>query len=106
MALRSRRPSSSIDSMCIYNRVDEEERWIPIIIKIGSWITLQQNKRRKLNVQSSHFITAWKGKVKEFKIEKGKKIILVQHVFMHKELQIQPNTALPRHRPNCKFTYI
>ena len=106
MALRSKRPYSSIDSMCIYNRVDEEERWIPNIIKIGSWITMQQNKRRKLNVQSIHSITTWKGKVKEFKIEKGKKMVLVQHIFMHKELHIQTSIALPQHRPDSKFCCI
>ena len=48
MALRSKRPSSFIESMCIYNRVDTEERWIPTIIKIRSWITMQPSKRRKI----------------------------------------------------------
>lgn len=102
MASRSRRPSSSIESMCIYNRVDGDERWIPIIIKIGSWITMLPNKRRKFNEQSNHFISAWKGKVKDFKVDKGKKMVLIQHVYMHKELQLLPNIALPRHRANCK----
>lgn len=67
---------------------------------------MQQSKRRKVSDQSNHFITAWKGKVKQFKIEKGRKMALVQHVFMHKELHIPPNVDLPRHRPNCKSCYI
>ena len=77
MALRSKRPSSSIECMCIYNRVDAKERWIPTVIKIGSWITMHTSKKRKINEKSSHFITAWKGKDKKFKIEKGKKMVLI-----------------------------
>ena len=100
---RSRRPTSRIESMCIHNRVDEEERWIPIIIKKGSWITMQQNKRRKLNPTMSHYINAWKGRVKEFKLDAGKKMVLVQHIYMHKDLHLHRNTTLPRHRPKCKF---
>ena len=103
MSLHSKRPSSSIESMCIYNRVDAEERCIPTVIKIGSWITMQPSKRRKINEQSSHFISTWKGKVKEFQFEKGKKMVLIQHVFMHKEIFIKSITTLPQHRPNCKF---
>ena len=100
---RSRKPPSSIESMLIHNRVDEMERWIPLVIRKGSWITMQQNKRRKTNPSISHFINAWKGKVKQFKLENGKKMVLVQHVFMHREIQLQSGTSLPRHRPNCKF---
>ena len=103
MALHSKRPSLSTESMCVYNRVDAEERWISTIIKIGSWITMKSSKRRKINEQLSHFITTWKGKVKKLKIEKRKKMVLIQLVFMHKEIFIQPNLNLPQHRPNCKY---
>ena len=103
MVLHSKRPSSSIESMCVYNRVDVEERWIPTFIKIESWIIMRPSKRKKINEKLSHFITVWKGKVKKFKIEKGKKMVLIQHVFMHKEIFIQPNLTLPWHRPNCKY---
>ena len=94
MALHSKRPSLSIEIMCVYNKDDAKERWIPTIIKTGSWITMQLSKRRKINEKLSHFITAWKGKVIKFKIEKGKKMVLIQHVYMHKEIFIQPNSTL------------
>ena len=92
--------------MCIFNRVDENERWIPIVIRKGVWITMQQNRKRECSLfyhRISHFITAWKGRVKDFKIQRGKKMVVVQLVFMHREIYISPTMSLPRHRPNCKF---
>ena len=107
MSRRSRKPSSHIESMCIFNRVDDSERWVPIVIRKGNWITMQQTKKRKRSpfyYRISHFITAWKGRVKDFKIQRGKKMVLVQHVFMHREIYISPTSSLPRHRPNCKLS--
>ena len=74
--------------MCVHNRVDKEERRISIIIKKGSKITMQQNKGRKLNPTTNHYINTWKEKVKEFKIEKGQKLVLVQYVYMHKGIHV------------------
>ena len=103
MALRSKRPLSFIESMCIYNKDDVEEIWMPTVIKIGSWITMHTSKKRKINEQSSHFIIAWKGRVKKFRFERGKKMVLIQHVFMHKDVFTQPSSTLPRHKPKCKY---
>ena len=102
---RSKKPSPRIDSMCVYNRIDKRERWKPLLIKKRSWITMQQDRRRKINIEQNQFISGWKGKVKEFKIEKRKGMVLVQHVFMHRELQIPKDTSLPRLGPNCKFPH-
>ena len=102
---RSKKPSPRIDSMCVYNRVDMKERWIPILIKKGSWITMQQDRRRNINPAQSHFISAWKGKVKDFKIEKKKRLVLVQYVFMHREVHVPQDIGLPQHRPNCKYLH-
>ena len=66
-----------------------------------------QPRRRKQTTSKNLFRAAWKGRVKDFKIQVGKttiKEVLVQHVYMHNELVVDSVGAmgLPTHRTNCK----
>ena len=75
----------------------------------GAWVLMQpkrSKKRSKKQQSTSAFLTSWKGRVKGFRVKEGRryvKEILVQHVYMHRELQLREYPAyLPHHRPNCK----
>ena len=102
---RPRRPPALIESITIANILDEENQWMPLTIVKGSWILLQSTKRKRRS--SNEFLASWKGRVKDFKLKENNKVVkevLVQHVYMHKELTLTEwPQNLPIHRPNCKF---
>ncbi len=106
---RSRRPSSFIDSIVTFNSYNDQNQWNPLSISKGSWIIMQQSKRRKKSTTNNQFLSCWKGRVKDFRATSSGKVvkeILVQHVFMHKELHLQQGVYnLHLHRPNCKFYF-
>ena len=111
-SVRSKRPSANIQSIATYHRSSDKLNWLQHNIQKGSWILMQERRRRKLQVQNK-FLKGWKGIVKDFRFGANKKTIkeiLVQHAFMHKELYIDISSSkLPRHRPNCEcflFFYI
>lgn len=101
---RPRRPRTSVFSILIPNSINKDNMWTEIHITKGSWV-LMQPRRRKHNTNKNIFRSAWKGRVKDFKIEVGKttvKEVLIQHVYMHNELVLDTESGLPTHRPNCK----
>ena len=107
---RPRRPRSSIHSLLVANKVNTQNQWNQLKISKGSWV-LMQPRRRKLATNKSIYTLAWKGKIKDFKIEVGKTTImevLVQHVYMHKELVLSRGElpSLPSHRSNCKCSFV
>ena len=94
---RSKKPPASIESITINNTLDEQNQWIPLTIVRGSWVLLQARimKRRSKN----EFLSSWKGRVKDFRLAKNKKTVkkvLVQHVYMHRELLL---VEWPEHLP-------
>ena len=101
---RPRRPPSSIEAITVSNTLDEDNNWTKLTISKGSWILLQTRKRKILfpNV----FLDHWKARVKDFWLQGTQKTIrevLVQHVYMHKELSFGTwPEGLPQRRPNCK----
>lgn len=101
---RSRRPSSQIEAIIVANTLDEQSQWIPLTISKGSWVLLQTRKRKKTSF--NEFLDHWKARVKDFSLmgtQKTIKEVLVQHVYMHKELSLSERPeGLPLHRPNCK----
>lgn len=101
---RTRRPSSQIEAITLSNTLDEENQWIPLTIVKGSWILLQNRKRKR--TISNEFLYHWKARVIAFRLKDNRqtvKEVLVQHVFMHKELNLTNRPVdLPRYRPNCK----
>ena len=107
--LRPRRPKTSVFSIIIPNTINEDNKWIEIQITKGSWV-LMQPRRHKHNNKRNLFKSAWKGCVKDFKIEVGRttiKKVLVQHVYMHNErvLDREDSKGLLTHKPNCKSDY-
>ena len=106
---RSRKPSAQVESIIINNTLDENNQWIPQTIVKGSWVLLQarQGKRRSKN----EFLSSWKGRVKDFRLAENKKTVkevLIQHVYMHKELCLDEcqsiylyidQTVMPEHLP-------
>jgi len=85
---RLRRPRSEIHTVIISNTVNARNHWIQLQLARGSWVLLQP-RGRKHSSSKNIFLKAWKARIKDFKIETGKKIIkevLVQHVYMHKEI--------------------
>ena len=105
ISTRYKRPSASIESIATYNTFDKENCWIPTNVERGSWI-IMQHARRKTQTTKNQFISCWKSRVKDFRLGTNKKAIkevLVQHVYMHKELHIDPTSFdLPLYRPKCK----
>ena len=102
---RSRKPKAYIESATIYNTMDESNQWIPLTIVKGSWVLLQARRRKRRH--TNEFLTSWKGRVKDFKLAENRKTVkevLIQHVYMHKELRLEERPMnLPLHRPNCKL---
>lgn len=102
---RPRRPSSQIDSITVTNVLDEDNKWTPLTITKGSWILLQTRKRKAKH--ANEFLDQWKARVKDFSLSGTQKTIrevLVQHVYMHKELSLCTwPEGLPKRRPNCKL---
>lgn len=100
-----RRPSSSISCIETSNRITEAGTWERLVISRGDWVLMQPNRRRKRKY-SNIFLESWKGRVKDFQVAEGKKSIkevLVQHVYMHRELVVEQYPPyLPKNRPNCK----
>ena len=102
---RSRKPTAYIESATIYNTMDESNQWIPLTIVKGSWVLLQARRRKRRHTNG--FLTSWKGRVKDFKLVENRKTVkevLIQHVYMHKELRLEERPMnLPLHKPNCKL---
>ena len=103
---RPRKPSAQIESIIINNTLDEMDQWIPQTIVKGSWVLLQSRRRKRRS--KNEFLNSWKGRVKDFKLAENKKSVkevLIQHVYMHREIQVHEwPEHLPLHRSNCKFT--
>lgn len=101
---RPRRPSAEMESITVSNTLDEDNKWTPLTITKGSWILLQTRKRKPQH--SNEFLDHWKARVKDFSLQGTQKTIrevLVQHVYMHKELSLPTwPEGIPMRRPNCK----
>ena len=99
---RVRRRHTFVHSIVVANTVNEKNQWIQLQLTRGAWV-LMQPRRRKHSKSKSIFISAWKGKIKDFKMETGKssiKEVLIQHVYMHKELAIskEEQSNFPTHQ--------
>lgn len=103
-----KRARSSISSVVLYNIKDENEEWIPQVYRKYSWVTMQPGNRGQYRVKgkaSEDLAKHWKGRILDFKMAPGGKTVkevLIQHVFMQKEINVGPLEGLPRHRPHCK----
>ena len=100
-----RRPRSSISAIEIANTSTTEGHWQTLSVSKGSWVLMQPDRRRKRR-SGNNFLTSWKGRVLDLRTKDGKKMkmeILVQHVYMHRELVLldEPDN-FPHYRPNCK----
>ena len=99
------RPSSSIEAITISNTLDEDNKWTTLTLKKGSWILLQTQKRKRAS--PNEFLDNWKARVKDFRLLGTQKVVrevLVQHVYMHKELSFATwPEELPLCRPNCEY---
>ena len=103
-----RRPVSSISSVENSSTIKTEGTWERFSVSKGAWVLMQPRKRKRPQTKNI-FLASWKGRVRDFKITKGKisvKEVLIQHVYMHKELVLRDYPKdLPQHRPNCIFFY-
>ena len=98
--------ASSIQAITVSNTLDEDNKWTPMTLTKGSWILLQTRKRKILFL--SEFLDHWwKSRVKGFSLLGTQKIVrevLVQHVYMHKELSFATcPKGLPLCRLNCEY---
>ena len=107
-----KRARSSISSVVLYNTKDENEDWIPQVYRKYSWVTMQPGSRGQYRVKgkaSEDLTKHWKGRILDFKMALGGKTVkevLIQHVFMQKEINMGPDVGLPRYRPHCKYMYV
>ena len=104
--LRSKRPSTSVEAIITYDTNNKDESWIPLTIHKGMWILMQQSKRIKSST-TNPYLAGWKGIIRDFRFGDNRKTVkevLVQHVYMHKELFFDTESSiLPLYRPNCKL---
>ena len=102
---RSQKPSAYVKSITIYNTMDERNQWIPLTIVGGSWVLMQARRRKRRS--TNKFLNSWKGRVKNFKLGENRKTVkevLIQHVYMHRELKLEERPQnLALHRPNCEL---
>ena len=111
-SMAQRRPRSELKSVVLYNKTDDEGKWVWIPISVGSWVTMKPSaigshgiKKRRLHDINIH----WKGLVKGFKMSNGgKKVAKIQvaHVYDYREMSkekvfIQPD--FPRIDCNCEY---
>ena len=95
----------------LYNIKDKNKEWIPQVYMRYSWVTMQPGSRGQYRVKgkaSKDLAKHWKGRILDFKMALGGKTIkevLIQHVFIQKEINVGPLEGLPRHIPHCNVLY-
>ena len=97
--------------MDVSNTINVDASWKRLAMGKGVWVLMQLRRKKMRQRQQSTitFLASWKGRVKDFRVKEGTKYIkeiLVQHVYMHRELVLQEYPAsLPHCRPNCKLIF-
>lgn len=110
--MAQRLPKSELKSVVLYNKTDDQGKWVSMPFSIGSWVTMKPStigshaiKKRRLQDINIH----WKGLVKGFKMSNGgQKVAKIQvaHVYDYREMSkekvySQPN--FPKLDCNCEY---
>lgn len=108
----SRRPRSTIDSVVLFNEKDDEGSWVPRKYTRNAWVLMHPSSKgtfRKSKKTKFSFRSYWKAKIIDFKTSAGGKSIseiLVQHVYMHSEINVQGINSQDHKKCNCEYGYI
>lgn len=108
MATR-RRPRSLMNSAIFYNEKKDDGTWISREYHKASWVLMHPSTRgafrQKKNAKYT-YRSYWKGRIIDFKVSPGGQTIsevLVQHVYMHSELNVDAVNPCDFRKCNCKY---
>lgn len=105
----SRKPCSSIDSVLLFNETDDNGLWVPRKYSKNSWVLMHPSSRgafRKRKRSKLSFRSYWKARILDFRTSSGGKSIseiLVQHVYMHSEINVQGFNRQDHKKNNCEY---
>ncbi len=103
-----RKPKSSILSVEVFSELDKHGCWVAHTYSIWDWVLLRPSCRGHYRVKKKDIQNVskqWKGRIKAFRLlapHSSKMEVLIQHVYMHKELALSKNQTLG-HKPNSKL---
>lgn len=106
-----RKAKSCIFSLEVVNEQDEQGHWVPRRYNVLDWVLMKPRSRGRFRVKKKdiHNLSKhWKGRIKGFRCHppsSSNMQVLIQHVYMHKELALGPEQAIG-HKPNSKFLYL
>ena len=92
--LARRKPRGLIHSIEIFNEMDEQGHWIACTYSLWDWVLLRPSSRGHFRVKkkdNGNVSKQWKGRIKAFKYSSplsSRMEVLIQHVYMHKELAL------------------
>lgn len=108
MAMR-RRPRSLICSAIFYNEREDDGTWIAREYHKASWVLMHPSARgafRQKKKAKYTYRSYWKGRIIDFKVSPGGQTIsevLIQHVYMHSELNVEAVNPHDFRKCNCKY---
>ena len=105
-----RKTRGSIHSIEVFNEVDEQGHSTACTYNLWDWVLLRPSSRGHFRVKKKNIGNVqnqWKGRIKAFKYSSplsSRLEVLIQHVYMHKELALSRNQVLG-HKPNSKCLF-
>eukprot|EP00250_Pteridium_aquilinum_P015858 c22805_g1_i2 orf=314-724(-) len=103
-----RNTRGSIHSIDIFNEMDEQGHWIACTYSLWDWVLLRPSSRGHFRVKKKdigNVKNQRKGRIKAFRYSyppSSRMEVLIQHVYMHKELALSRNQVLG-HKPNTIY---
>lgn len=104
-----RKPSANLMSVEVFR--EENGHWVSQTYSRWDWVLLRPSSRGHYRVKKKdigNINKQWKGRIMAFRPlapHSSKVEMLIQHVYMHKELALSKNQALG-HKPNSKYLSI
>lgn len=109
--LARRKTRGSIHSIEVFNEMDEQGHWIACTYSLWDWVLLRPSSKGHFRVKkkdTGNVKNQWKGRIKAFRYSSppsSRMEVLIQHVYMHKELALSRNQVLG-HKPNSKCLFL
>lgn len=109
--LEEMRSRSSVHAVLLNNFVDNKGKYVPMRVKINSWVNLMPGKiGGHAKDAAKHGGVAiegsYKAKVLGFRVSSCMRVVSavqVQHAYMRRQLDIDPMTPVHDAACNCKF---
>jgi len=103
------RPRSSVQAVILYIEGEAGE-WVPTRFEINSWVTLLPGRRGghardAIRHGGNSIDGAYKAKILQFRFNSNSHVVSevkVQHAYMYRQLELDPQDPLPMGGANCK----